>query len=86
MNQATIKITPAMRQWCKRIASGHTTLRKTGVMNYSASGLLGHSKPTYVIVNKLEDAGLITWSVQNPDSDRCDRVAILTEAGKAAAK
>lgn len=77
------RITPAMRAWCKRLANpAHCTLHETGTLSFQTRGVSGAGKPTYVIVGRLEDAGLITWD----GPVRGNRRALLTDAGREAAK
>lgn len=59
-----IKITPAIRDWCKFLASPKAVLEQSSRSHtgpYVCRNRTGARSITYVMAGKLEDAGLITW-------------------------
>lgn len=94
-----IKITPAMAEWCRALRDltdcrlvretyGPSEYQKT----YIVEGPLRKAKPTWAMVARLEQAGLIQWEnrgagrrlyvVGLPDRT-IEHVALLTAAGRA---
>jgi len=84
---APIKVTPAMRAWCKRLSNGAKISR-----NNSWSSVYLQKEPycgihgglTYVMVNKMEEAGVIEFKPKT-DADGVrwggDFVSHLTARG-----
>lgn len=64
--ESLVKITPAMRRWCTRLKSSEmctlTRSPKTGMI--SVVGAASWAKPTYTMVDRLEEAGLIIFITQ----------------------
>lgn len=79
-----MKITPAMRAWCRRLVNPDacTLTRSRKTWQASVSGTLSSGTPTWRMVDNLEDAGLIRFEPNNEGRE----VARLTDAGKANAK
>lgn len=80
------KVTPAMVLRCRQIAAPRATLtkRSLGTLSFSFYGPTASGGMTYVMVDKLEEAGLIRW-VDDPTHYAPHQVrAELTEAGRAA--
>ncbi len=79
----SIKVTPAMREWCRYLAQPGKGLRRTYLTSgYRATAERGIRKQglTYVMGLKLEDAGLIKWV--NQEGSRIGHVAELTDKGR----
>ncbi|CAG9169911.1 helix-turn-helix domain-containing protein [Cupriavidus pinatubonensis] len=76
-------VTPAMRGWLEHIGSGREISRTARFATgpYSTTGRGGL---TYVMVGKLEDAGLIEWVPGDPLGTIPRVFARLTDAGRAA--
>ena len=74
------KVTPAMRKRLAQVKRGN--LERTGYgWNYYYH-TKGDGGLTYVMVDKLQQAGLIAWNDTGGERNR--HVAVLTEAGTAA--
>jgi hypothetical protein len=82
---AAVKITPAMREWCRRLVKPERcTLVNTSRLYYSTRGYSSIAPPNYPMVGRMEDAGLIAWR-EEPDPHspgRTIKIAELTELGK----
>ncbi|AZG12033.1 MULTISPECIES: hypothetical protein [Cupriavidus] len=78
-----LKVTPAMRGWLEHIGRGGEIRRSAQFFTgpYSTPGRGGL---TYVMVGKLEDAGLIEWEQDEPLGTIQHVRARLTDAGRAA--
>lgn len=77
-----VKVTPAMRGWLEHIGRGGEIRRSAQFFTgpYSTPGRGGL---TYVMVGKLEDAGLIEWEPDAPLGTIQHVRARLTDAGRA---
>lgn len=78
-----IKVTPAMREWCRYLARAGNGLRRTSVVSgYRATSEKGMRRGglTYVMGLKLADAGLITWVALK--GERIGHIAALTDKGR----
>lgn len=78
-----IKVTPAMRGWLEHIDRGGKIRRSERFVTgpYTTSGRGGL---TWVMVEKLEDAGLIVWEQDEPLGTIRHVKACLTDAGRTA--
>lgn len=74
------KITPAMRKRLTQVKHGN--LERTGYGWNHFYHTKGGGGLTYVMVDKLEQAGLIAWNDTGKEQNR--HIAVLTEAGTAA--
>jgi hypothetical protein len=77
-------ITPAMRNWCKSLANGSQLQQsaKSNVGPYTVNSTTGVI--TYVMVRRLENAGLLLWERSLLDPDL--KVAKLTPCGEKLAR
>lgn len=85
-----IKITPAMREWCKKLAQPNGLRWWRRVNNrYSTIGAFESfgsvRSPMVHVVQRMEDAGLIEWPELHSDTYYRYQ-AVLTEKGKEIAK
>lgn len=74
------KITPAMRKRLEQVKRGD--IERTGYGWTHSYHTRNGGGLTYVMVDKLEQAGLIAWRDTGQESNR--HAAVLTEAGEAA--
>ena len=80
---STIKITPAMKEFCRAIKrpASHTVFYSPSWSFVSSRGTASKGSPTYVFLDRVHQAGLIEFK---DDADGY-HIAKLTDAGKAVA-
>lgn len=74
------KITPAVRKRLEQVKRGG--IERTGYGWTHSYHTKGEGGLTYVMVDKLEQAGLIAWNDTGKERNR--HIAVLTEGGAAA--
>lgn len=85
----TVVVTSTMKEWCRVLATGGYIKGWVGcTIGCSAGNGNGvHLRISFVMVEKLLKAGLITWETYQVEGISLNRTrAILTEAGKAQVK
>ncbi len=84
-----VKITPAMREWCKKLAKpDYRFMSRSGIavsVNAAFSKWGAEKPPRWTMIQGLMDSGLIEWAEVSGDPYFRYK-AVLTEKGKEAAK
>lgn len=83
-SKSKVKITSAIVDWCKFLASPEAILEQSAKSHtgpYSCRNRIGQRPITYVMAGKLEDAGLIVW-VDSPERQGYKRAELTVRGYK----